>query len=123
MNPPPTMNGQTISNGLEVSVARMEGKLDQVITDHERRHNNTDNAITTMAASIQQLANSTATNTADIGSVKDSLGQFRTEVTADIVELKERQGSALTRAMSIISPIIALGSLGLAFVIFIVGGG
>lgn len=120
MNPPP-MNGQTISNGLEVSVARMEGKLDQVITDHERRLNTTDNAISTMAQSVNQLANAQATNTADITSVRSELGQFRTEVTADIVELKERQGGALTRVMSVLSPVIALGSLGLAFIVFVIG--
>lgn len=120
MTPPP-MNGQTISNGLEVSVARMEGKLDQVITDHDRRLNSTDSAVTAMVESINRLANTQATNTADIGSVKSELGQFRTEVTADIVELKERQGSALSRAMSVISPVIALGSLALAFIIYTTG--
>ncbi len=85
---------------MPVQLARMEGKLDQVIVDHERRLGETTQTLTVLSNTVNTQGNLLATHTANI-----------TAHTKEIAELNVKSTGALGKAMTVVSPIIAGGSL------------
>lgn len=106
---PPTTTSHPLGN-VEVQLARMEGKIDQALNDHDRR-------ITEHAASIGSVTETQtlvgqmlATHTANIGTLKK-----------DVTDLQERMSGSLQKVMSVLSPLLAVGSLILAYTIYVNG--
>lgn len=85
---------------MPVQLARMEGKLDQVIVDHERRLGETSQTLNVLANTVTTQGNLLATHTANISAH-----------TKEIADLEIRSTGALGKAMTVVSPIIAAGAL------------
>ncbi len=85
---------------MPVQLARMEGKLDQVIVDHERRLGETTQTLTVLTNTVNTQGNLLATHAANI-----------TAHTKEIADLELRSTGALGKAMTVVSPIIAGGAL------------
>lgn len=85
---------------LAVGLARMEGKLDQVITDHERRLTAGETAEEVMHGRISAHGKALADHGARIG------------------DLDRRTTGALGKVMSVVSPMIALAALSLTFIVW-----
>lgn len=86
--------------GMPVQLARMEGKLDQVIVDHERRLGETSQTLNVLANTVTTQGNLLATHTANISAH-----------TKEIADLEIRSTGALGKVMTVVSPIIAAGAL------------
>ena len=118
---PPTTTGHPPGVNVEVQLARMEGKIDQVLIDHDRR-------ITEHAASIGAvnetqtlIGQMLATNTANIDTLKSDVAELRTTHENDVKDINIRMSGTLQKAMSVASPLLAVGSLILAYTMYMNG--
>lgn len=95
---PPDDSEVTLTS-LAISLARMEGKLNQIVIDHERRLNALDKEVDVVHDRITTSAKTINEQGARLNSLGDS-----------VKDLHQKSTGLLGRAMTVIAPVVAIAA-------------